>query len=173
MIGVGDKVAEQKFFDGFMPGPNSGCWLWLKGGNDRGYGVLYTGGGGRVYAHRFSYALAHGHLPRKMLVCHKCDTPACVNPDHLFLGSQKENMRDCTRKGRSPWLNDFQYARGEECPQATLTEEDVRGILAMRGKATYREIADKFGTTKVNVKAIYAGRTWKHIDREVFGKVSS
>lgn len=81
------------------PEPNTGCYLWPLGTTTDGYGVFQLRGR-KMYAHRWSYLVAFGHLPEGVLVLHKCDTPACVNPDHLFLGSQKDNMDDASNKGR-------------------------------------------------------------------------
>lgn len=82
-----------------IPEPNTGCWLWLRGFNWGGYGRV-TVGGRRRRAHRLSYELAYGPIPLFMNVCHRCDTPACINPDHLFIGDHSANARDMVAKGR-------------------------------------------------------------------------
>lgn len=90
---------ESRFWNSVSPEPNTGCWLWT-GSDDNGYGCLGVNGR-RVRAHRYSWELAHGAPPpADMHVCHRCDQPACVNPDHLFLGDDSANMRDCGAKGR-------------------------------------------------------------------------
>src|SRR5690348_7112088 len=83
-----------------------GCWIWRGTMNGVGYGVFWLPMGkprnanSRVYAHRLSYEMHEGKIPDGMFICHRCDNPACVNPDHLFLGTQSDNMTDCSRKGR-------------------------------------------------------------------------
>lgn len=81
-----------------IPEPNSGCWIWL-GGTGNNYGKIRFGK--EVYpAHRLSWAIANGPIPPGMQICHRCDNPAYINPDHLFAGTQKDNMQDCIKKGR-------------------------------------------------------------------------
>lgn len=90
----------ERFDDKYIPEPNSGCWLWTGSLNRFGYGKFYARGASWL-AHRFSYELRIGPVPEQLHVCHKCDVTQCVNPDHLFLGTHADNMRDKSLKGRS------------------------------------------------------------------------
>ena len=76
------------------------CWLWTGAKNKKGYGTFYISKYEPIGAHRFSYLLAEGKSPEELFVCHKCDNPSCVRPDHLFLGTNTDNMRDAKKKGR-------------------------------------------------------------------------
>lgn len=93
---------RQRFEAKYEPIPECGCWLWTAAENEKGYGVIGVGGRGtgKRYAHRVSYELHVGPVPDGMCVLHKCDTPLCVNPDHLFLGTVADNVNDMTFKDR-------------------------------------------------------------------------
>jgi hypothetical protein len=149
-----------RFEESYMPEPNSGCWLWL--GRERGsngYGGIKADGAYWV-AHRYSWHLHCGEIPAGALVCHKCDNPACVNPKHLFLGSNTDNVRDMHRKGR--WIPGQQNpARGATHPLAKLTEDIVLGIRS--DKRAQRAIAKEFGVSQTLVWRIKAMKTWSHL----------
>lgn len=107
------------FEDRFIPEPNSGCWLWLGGTQSQGYGMFDTRHG-KVLASRHAYTKYRGKIPRGLHVLHKCDTPSCVNPDHLFIGTRHDNMQDASRKGR--------MHLGEADGMAKLTTRQVNTI---------------------------------------------
>ena len=95
------RPIRERFADKVLPEPNSGCWLWFGSVGSHGYGQLSIPGKALETAHRVSYRLHKGEIPAGILVCHKCDNPVCVNPDHLFLGAPSVNALDCKQKGRN------------------------------------------------------------------------
>jgi hypothetical protein len=135
------------------------CWLWT-GGTSTGYGTLSSAPD--KYAHRLGYMLAHdmAPIPAGMCVCHQCDTPRCVNPEHLFLGDIPENQRDMSEKLRSTW--------GERSALAKLTTEDVHEIRRLlRAGLPQTEIAKRFGVSQPSIGNINTGTTWRHLVSEV------
>lgn len=133
----------------YMPEPNSGCWLWLAGYFNTGYGQYK-----HLQAHRVSYAKRFGPIPAGLHVCHKCDNRACVNPDHLFLGTPKDNGSDAAKKGRT--------AHGERNGQTKLTEREVRTIRAFAGiGANQSVLGEMFGVTQSTIWLILRGKKWQ------------
>lgn len=94
----------ERFEDSYMPEPMSGCWLWLKGLTGKGYGAIKVDGR-QLMATRVSWTLYRGHLPSSLFMCHHCDNPACVNPDHLYPGTALDNIRDAIRRKRFKFPN--------------------------------------------------------------------
>lgn len=140
-------------------GPND-CWICSANGMRSRYAQLQSAGKGspKVLAHRLSYELAHGPIPEGMMVLHKCDTPRCVNPAHLRLGTHEENMRDMVRKARSA-TNKF---IGEASGKAVLTEDKVRYIRSSPLRNV--DLARELGVSVNCVRGVRIGRTWKHVE---------
>jgi hypothetical protein len=133
------------------------CWLWKGGLFDNGYGAFRYDDKTRL-AHRFAAALKQSveakDLPEGVVVCHHCDIKACVNPEHLFLGTYADNMQDASQKGR--------MSHGERAKQAKLTEQDVREIRA--SPMTHAWLARHYGVDDSNIYCIRKRKTWKHVD---------
>jgi hypothetical protein len=103
MSGISHVPLKERFLSHVSPEPMSGCWLWEASTGPKGYGqfMVVEEEGNRVYrAHRMAWLLFRGSIPGRLYVLHKCDTPPCVNPDHLFLGTQLVNLTDAKQKGR-------------------------------------------------------------------------
>lgn len=125
---------------------SDGCWLWTGVRTGRGYGRIQQGGLEKrkaLLVHRLSWELHFGAIPAGLVVCHKCDVPLCVRPDHLFLGTQRDNIADCIAKGRSVRCNPVRThcRKGHEfTPENTLLLRGGRGCLTCRrlGNRAYK-----------------------------------
>jgi hypothetical protein len=106
LIGRPPVPLKDRFEQQFIPEPNSGCWLWIGAIDGRGYGAIKDSSRVMRRASRVSWELHRGSIPEKMCILHKCDVPLCVNPDHLFLGTNADNTRDMYRKGRAYNMRD-------------------------------------------------------------------
>lgn len=138
----------------------NGCWLWTDGTNRRGYGRMCIPRPARAeLAHRISYALHKGDLANGEVVMHSCDTPACVNPDHLSAGTQAENLQDMVSKGR--WGGDRNQPKGPDHHNAKLTLEQVQDILSCRESG--RKCAARHGVHLTTVQRIRKRETWAHV----------
>lgn len=137
-------------------GPDD-CWEWQGYGNGKGYGTLWVSGS-QCLAHRLSYELNNGPIPRNHHICHSCDNPGCVNPSHLFTGTNYENAIDKVNKGR------LVKSVGSNNGFAKLTPNKIRAIRSARnsGKTTV-QIADEFGIGTSHVSKIVLRQIWRHI----------
>ncbi len=130
------------------------CWLWLGKLNDAGYGRV-TWNGRVTRAHRVSWILFHGEIPEGLIVLHACDTRRCVNPAHLSLGTQMDNVRDMHNKGRNVAMP---VRKGSRHPRAKLSEEDA---LTIRREMV--GLSRRFGVSMFSLYDIGSGRSWKHL----------
>jgi len=142
---------------------DTGCIEWT-GALHRGYGRnAFRDEEGKwfsKYVHRVAYEEYVEQIPSGMCVCHRCDNPKCINPEHLFLGTNKENTHDKINKGRE----NYSPVRGEKSGQAKLTEKQVILIKQLYNYGiTQKKIASEFGVAPLAIRSIVNGKTWRHV----------
>jgi hypothetical protein len=140
-------------------GGPAACWLWMGARTPEGYGyrVVVKPYATRRVASRMAYEFTHGPIPPRMCVCHRCDNPPCVNPAHLFLGTNADNAADRAAKGRT--------THGEQSHLSRLTADQVRAIRGryMTGGVSMRQLAREYGVDRRTISLILRRATWRHI----------
>lgn len=151
------RPASERFWEKVARSDPDKCWEWTASTRKSGHGHFYPRAGKCVQAHRFAWEEIVGPIPEGMFVLHRCDNPPCVNPRHLKIGTQADNMRDRDSRNRQ--------ARGERQHLSKLTEDDVREIRSRyhAGEATGYVLAKQFGVTPSNIYYIIKKDTWKHV----------
>lgn len=145
----------ERFYSKIELIPFSACHWWV-GCNSGGYGQISINGD-MVYSHRVAYSMAVGEVPGDMEVCHKCDNPSCVNPDHLFRGTHSENMKDMVDKSRTG----ADKRRGEKNATSKLKDSQVMRIRGSIG--TLASIGKRYGVSESTVSLIKKRKIWSHL----------
>ena len=153
---IGDRLLKHSIMT------EDGCWLWTGTKNPSGYGRLTAGSRKdktrkTVLAHRAAYERFVGKIPRGMCVCHHCDTPDCINPQHLFVGTRKDNADDRERKGRN---KPFDFGKHEEHPNAKLSWKKVKEIRSLYPKYTQMQLGDWFDVSHRTISDVVTYKTW-------------
>lgn len=156
-MGRTKPLTKERIEEKILRMPEAGCWIWMGGTTVRGYGQIESKGM-KHYAHRVSYELFVGTIPKGMYVCHSCDNVSCVNPNHLFLGTQKENLQDMASKGRS--------TRGSKNPMAKLTDMDVyviKKFFFTKPDVSDSDIAKTYNVSRSLINSIRLEKRWNHV----------
>jgi hypothetical protein len=154
---MGRKVIDpvKKFWSRVDKKSADECWLWIGAFDKDGYGQMRDGIRKiQDRGHKFSYRLHFGVIPKNMCVCHKCDNPSCVNPNHLFLGTALDNQKDKMAKNR--------HAKGESQGHSKLTNEQISQIRS-RANDDYKVLCSEFNIVPSTVYRIWHKESWKHI----------
>ena len=150
---------EERFWEKVDIRSNDECWIWIGGQTHKRYDYrgVFKFNGQPTQAHRVSWILAHGDIPKGLYVCHHCDNGLCVNPSHLFLGTPYDNNHDMIDKGRYVCLS------GEQNPCAKITADQAKEIrhLYVPYKVTQRKLAEMYGVHPETIGCLLRGHTWK------------
>jgi hypothetical protein len=144
---------------------SDGCWEWQGALFDRGYGVFQVQRR-TVRAHRLAYMMAKGPIAPGLFVCHMCDNPRCVRPEHLFLGTPQENTDDMVFKGRARYTGPKNPPRREEHHKAKLDELSVQRLRAAGNALPQIDLAAIFGVSKQTVSAVLRYECWRSLGQK-------
>ena len=162
MVFLKRRPLQERLDEALGAASASGCREYTGARNAHGYGVLGVGRRRTILAHRLAFCLAAGRdidSIAGLTVCHHCDNPPCCNPDHLFLGTQRDNVRDMLSKGRRGG------PMGEAHPWSKLCAQDVVAIREMNARGmSQRAIARHYAVNKTSIKLLLDGTTWRHVE---------
>lgn len=151
-------TATKRFWAKVGPKLSNGCMEWTAYSLNKGYGMFRRGklADGRVLAHRFSYEIHNGPIPEGMIVRHKCDNPKCVNPEHLLLGTQKDNVADMVARKRHAWKGGL--------PWEKLSDDDISDIRVMRGYGMgVTALAREYGVSHALISMHLSGKLLRYL----------
>jgi hypothetical protein len=157
---------RKRFEEWVMPLTESGCWIWMGVRSPKGYGSVYIKGINKpshrlrrprveTLAHRVAWRLYKGEIPDGLYVLHKCDVKCCTNPEHLFLGTHTDNMRDATNKGR------WGACRGRVLRE--VDAQNIRAIYEYCPKATQKRLAKIYNVSAAYISALVNRRAWRKL----------
>jgi hypothetical protein len=158
----------KRFWSRVATAGNDDCWLWTAAKHTQGYGLCSYRPNAR--AHRVAWELTKGPIPPGMMVCHKCDNPPCCNPNHLFIGTNTDNVVDMELKRRS------KHVKGESHGASKLSEADVAEIRRRykprvghrpNSGVSQKKLAEEYGVHRATIQLILSGKNWKHIPVEI------
>jgi hypothetical protein len=165
----GSRPAEERFWAKVEK--TNDCWEWAGFVDDTGAGRFAPHGNRPTTAYRYSWTLHNGPIPNGLVVCHHCDNRRCVRPDHLFVGTQRENIADAMRKGRmgqiGQWVKDHPGEQrrtprpGASNPAAKLTQADVSEIRSLWPAVNQSELGRRFGVTQSAIWSVVHGKSWR------------
>ena len=161
------KPVIERVLDRVVRVPFSGCWIFTGATNDFGYGIVGSGARGEPNerVHRITYKHFCGSIPDGMFVCHTCDVPSCCNPDHLFLGTNQDNVNDMVKKRRNSKPPRNLHIVGSAHPGSKLTEQQVLLIrdTYRKGFGTQQDIAKAYGVARQTISKIVNNQRFKHV----------
>ncbi len=144
------RPLEERFEEKYVPEPMSGCFIWTANVGSHGYGMMSTVSLTKEVSHRISWKLFRGEIPEGMWVLHRCDNRLCVNPDHLFLGTQQDNIADATKKGRVASVKNGNH------PHAKLAANDIIEIRSSKERGV--DLAKRYGVSQSHISQIRSGK---------------
>lgn len=155
------RSIEERFWEKVNIKGDTECWEWIGSRlKNKGYGQLNINAK-TTLAHRISWKIHNGFVPEGLFVCHNCDNPSCVNPKHLFLGTNSDNLKDAAKKGM--FHGNDGKTKGESNWQHKLTDNEVRAIRSLSSKHTQRELAKIYGVHQKTIFMALHNLSWKHV----------